>query len=685
MTDAETDRPKLWILANWGTAVGVVVLAFALGFVLQWGLAPATPEGAAKGGTGTPPAAAAAKVWSCPMHPQVRQDEPGTCPICGMPLALLKSGAGKSGDPRRITFSENAKALMRVRTVAVERRPVTADVRMVGKIDYDETRLAYITSWMPGRLDRLFVDYTGIPVRKGDHMVEIYSPDLLAAQEEFLQTRKAREALQDSDPPLVRDSVEATFHATREKLRLLGLTAEQLDQLVRRGKASDRLTIYAPAGGIVIDKAAQQGMYVQTGTRIYTIADLSKVWVRLDAYESDLAWLRYGQKVEFTTESLPGRTFRGMISFIDPVLTERTRTVRIRVNAANSDGALKPGMFVRAVVRSQIAAGGKVMEADLAGKWISPMHPEIIKDGPGKCDVCGMPLVRAESLGYVGPGAGKQEAPLVIPVSAALRTGKRAIVYVEVPDADVPTYEMRVVTLGPRAGDDYLVSDGLVEGEQVVVQGNFRIDSERQIQALPSMMDREGVGAAEHAHHGAGKPKRPRTILVVPEAFRAQFAKVFDSYFAASDALAGDDFEKALAASKAIRKALQAVDAAVLDEQARGNWQAHAEIFAKLLDGAAAAKGIEPLRGDFALLSDQMMVLASTFGPPGRTIYQIRCPMAFNNRGATWLQADQEVRNPYFGASMLRCGGVIDTLAPPAESDDPKPPTEGADDRHRHP
>jgi len=602
-----------------------------------------------------------------------------------MDLGLQEGSAAKPSDSRRITFSENAKALMRVRTVAVERKPVTADVRMVGKIDYDETRLATITSWMPGRLDRLFVDYTGIPVRTGDHMVEIYSPDLLAAQEEFLQARKARDALQDSDPPLIRDSVEATLDATREKLRLLGLTAEQIDELVKRGKASDRLTIYAPAGGIVIDKSAQQGMYVNTGTRIYTIADLSKVWVRLDAYESDLAWLRYGQKVEFTTESLPGRTFRGMISFIDPVLTERTRTVRIRVSAANADGALKPGMFVRAVVRSQIAAGGKVMEADLAGKWISPMHPEVIKDGPGKCDVCGMPLVRAESLGYVGVDAGTQQAPLVIPVSAALRTGKRAIVYVDVPDADVPTYEMREVTLGPRAGDDYLVSDGLAEGEQVVTQGNFRIDSERQIRALPSMMDREGVGAAGHAHHGGAGPKAPRAIPVVPEAFRAQLTKLFDGYFAAGDALAGDDFAQALTAVGEIRNSLQAVDPGSLNGQARDNWRAHAEIVATLLDGAAAAKGIEPLRGDFALLSDQMAVLASTFGPPGRTIYQIRCPMAFNNRGAAWLQADREVRNPYFGASMLRCGSVIDTFTPAARSDELRPPSKGADDRHRHP
>ena len=215
------------------------------------------------------------------------------------------------------------------------------------------------------------------------------------------------------------------------------------------------------------------------------------MWVRLDAYESDLAWLRYGQKVTFTTISVPEREFSGTISFIDPVLIERTRTVSVRVNAANADGALKPGMFVRAVVRSKAAAGGKVVAPDLAGKWISPMHREVVKDRPGACDVCGMPLVRAESLGYAGQAPAATAAPLVVPASAVLRTGTRALVYVRVPDQDQPTYEMREIALGRRAGESYLVDKGLAEGERVVVRGNFRIDSERQLRNLPSMMSHE--------------------------------------------------------------------------------------------------------------------------------------------------------------------------------------------------
>ena len=662
-------RPRPWAAVNRAAVATAVVVAFAGGYAVRWAFSPAPPVAS----NGQPGRAAAERpaVWTCSMHPSVRQPRPGKCPICHMDLILLETDpTGAGGDPRRISLSDNAKALMGVETVAVERKLVTAEVRMTGKVDYDETRLAYLTAWMPGRLDRLFVDYTGMPVRKGDHMVEIYSPELFSAQEEFLQARKSKGELKADDPKLVRESVEVSFDAAREKLRLLGLTAGQVDELARRGKASDRLTIYAPAGGIVVHMNARQGMYVQTGARLFTIADLSRVWVRLDAYESDLGWLRYGQAVEFSTDSLPGRTFHGMISFIDPVLTERTRTVRVRVTAANADGALKPGMFVRAVVRSRIAAGGKVSAPSLAGKWICPMHPEVVQPAPGKCDVCGMPLATAESLGYSVADPNEAPAPLVVPADAVLRTGKRAIVYVEVPGAREPTYEMRQVALGPRAGEHYLVERGLSAGERVVARGNFRLDSERQIRGLPSMMDSEGAGAPARAHGGHAPPPQTAPHTPAPAktdaAFRRQLASVFAGYFAMARALAADDAPKAAAAAKTARAALAAVDAARLTGQVARHWKMHAGLIGKMLDSAAAAGKIEPLRADFALLSEQMIVLARRFGPPGKAVYQVRCPMAFNNRGATWLQLDENVRNPYFGDSMLQCGSVVATFRPPA-------------------
>jgi Cu(I)/Ag(I) efflux system membrane fusion protein len=481
------------------TVVVLVIAAIILfggGWLIgQLGVDPSRHEGSAAGA----PLAEAdrAIVWTCTMHLQIRAREPGDCPVCGMELITAATD---------LRLSATARALAQVAVVPVERRWVARQVRLVGSIEYDETKLRTITARVGGRLDRLYVDYTGISVSKGDHMVWMYSPEILAAEAELIESIKAVAAAEDSTLELVRKSARATLAATRDKLRLWGLTPEQVAEIEARGEPSDHIQINAPIGGVVIQKNAEEGMYVQTGTPIYRIADLSKVWVKIDAYESDLPWLRYGQEVTFTSDSLPGETIVGRIAFIDPVVTVKTRTVKIRANVSNDDGRLKPGMFVRAVVESGLAAGGRTLDANLAGKWVSPMHPEIVRNEPGPCPVCGMALVKAEDLGLVTAAAPPELAPLVIPATAALRTGRRAIVYVQNPD-DPSRYEGREVVLGPRAGDFFLVQSGVEAGELVVINGNFKIDSARQILAQPSMMNpsEPAAGAADSALSPATK------------------------------------------------------------------------------------------------------------------------------------------------------------------------------------
>lgn len=425
--------------------------------------------------------------WTCVMHPQIRKNKPGQCPACGMDLIPVETKSGDHSTHTTLEMSPAALKLAEISTTPVERKAVEAEIRLNGTVNYDETKVAFVTARVGGRIDRMYVDYTGVSVKRGDHMVYLYSPELISAQEELIQAIKNQASAE-------------TIEAAKERLRLWGLTRGQISRIEKQKTATDHTTITSPTAGIVIKKHVSEGTYVKTGTRIYTIADLSKVWVEIEAYESDLLWVRYGQHVKFTAVAHPGEVFYGQVSFVDPVLNPKTRTVKLRVNVGNNDGKLKPGMFVRASIRSQVASAGPVPDESLQGKWISPMHPEIVKDKPGKCDVCGMALVPIETLGYVSDPK-KEDLPLVIPASAPLLTGKRAVVYVRVANTKRPTFEGREVVLGSRAGEHYIVKHGLVEGEEVITKGNFKIDSALQIQAKPSMMNPKGGAVpAEHNH-----------------------------------------------------------------------------------------------------------------------------------------------------------------------------------------
>ena len=609
--------------------------------------------------------------YTCSMHPNIRQPNPGQCPICGMDLIPVATGDGEDRGPRELKLSASARKLAEITTAPVERRSVSTNVRMVGRIAYDETRLRRITAWFPGRLERLFVDYTGIPVKKGDHMVVVFSPELITAQRELIEAKRAASAVSGSGLSSIHDMAKLTLEAAREKLRLWGLTRSQIKRIERRGRTDEKITIYAPMSGIVVRKDAVEGMYVQTGSPVYTIADLSQLWLNLDAYESDLSWLRYGQGVSFVAEAYPGRTFTGRISFVSPILDPKTRTVKVRVNVPNEDGALKPDMFVRAVVSAAVMGEGRVFEPDLAGKWMCPMHPEIVAEEAGACSICGMPLVRTESLGFVAP----EEAPLplVIPVSAALLTGERALVYIADPDEE-GVYEGREVVLGPRAGESYIVLKGLEEGERVASHGNFKIDSAIQLLAGPSMMNPEGGGPPpghEHGGHGAveaaagegGTPAARPARADTPAPFRAALGRVFDAYYVVHKGLSADSISDAQRGAAGVVEALAGVDMKLLKGELHVQWMKDLAALgesAKTLTGAA---DIKSAREAFERLSSTLILVAYRFGADEDTsIRRFHCPMAFDDRGGDWLQASEPLLNPYFGAAMLRCGVLRETI-----------------------
>jgi len=430
-----------------------VFLAFVLGFIIRGG-------GSQSEGTQGEHVHEEAGIewWTCSMHPQIKLQEPGQCPICFMDLIPVES-EDTGGNLTELKMSPAAMKLAEISTVRVRRDAAEAEIRLSGKVTVDETRLGKITAWVPGRLEKLYVDYTGTSVKKGDPLVELYSPTLYAAQEELLQALKYTKEAESS---LAKESAKITLDASREKLRQLGLTEGQIKEIESRGSAVDRINIQSPMSGVVTHKNALEGLYVNRGTKIYTIADLSQVWVVLDAYESDLPWLREGQMANFSVEAVPGMMFKSKVVFVDPILDEKTRTIEVRLNVDNGRKLLKPGMFVRATVHSVTKKG---------------------KDG---------------------------QVPLLVPTSAVLKTGERAVVYIRKPGTEEPVFEGREIRIGARAGKNYIVLSGLEEGEEVVVKGNFKIDSAMQIAAKPAMMNPEGgVAMTGHEHHGEGATKSP--------------------------------------------------------------------------------------------------------------------------------------------------------------------------------
>lgn len=435
-------------------------------------------------------AAVNGQIWTCSMHPQVRLPRPGPCPICSMPLAPASARMTNESSGSMLELSDHARAMASVETVPVQRRKMSREIRVVGKVQYNEAALANITTRVEGYVERLFVDYTGVEVKPGDHLVEIYSPDLLVAQQELLIALESQLG-------------STLVESAKRKLLLWGLTPEQVDHLIRNNKVSDRITLYSPIQGTVTEKRVVLKAMVKPGETLYRLANLESVWIYIDIYESELPWVQYGQMVEINAEALPGQSFSGRVWLISPVLSEETRTVKVLLNINNTERKLKPGLYVSALIRAELLADGRPAPSGVEGQWSCPMHPLVVLPQAGECPVCNMALVQI-------PGPPAQAQPpadqlvLAVPVTAVLDSGVRKLVYVE--KAHGQFVPVEIVT-GPRTDDSYPVLAGLNEGDKVVVRGSFLLDSQFQIRGLPSLFYQEGQEAvAGHPHGGVAPP-----------------------------------------------------------------------------------------------------------------------------------------------------------------------------------
>ncbi len=386
--------------------------------------------------------------WTCSMHPQIRMDEPGQCPICGMDLIPLKTQDQSDHslhemDENAIQMTPEAVALANIQTTIIGHQTAIKNIQLYGTIQIDESLKHSQTSHVNGRIEELYVNFTGESVKQGQIIAKIYSPELMTAQQELLEAAKLNDAQSNNARPDL-------LAAVKEKLKLWKMTEEQISGILESKTVSPYVNIYANMDGVVVGKNVNRGDYINQGTVLYDFANLNQLWGVFEAYENDLPFLKTGDTLKFSLQSLPGEIFEGKIVFINPILDATSRTAKVRVEIDNYQNLFKPEMYAVATVNASLKNSNN-----------------------------GIP----------------------VPKSAILWTGTRSLVYVKEQDAAIPTYSMREIVLGASLGDSYMVTSGIENGEEVVTNGAFIIDASAQLEGKISMMNEKPEEEMDEHHH----------------------------------------------------------------------------------------------------------------------------------------------------------------------------------------
>jgi len=550
------------------------------------------------------------EMWTCSMHPSVRQDGPGSCPICGMDL--IPASSEEQEDDYSMVMTEASIQLANIQTTPVVRERPTREIYLPGRVELDEREISYITAHFEGRIRDVKIDFTGAPIRKGEVMATIYSPELVSAQRELLQAVQ----VQDRNPQL--------YDAAVRKFRLWEFSDEQIQMIIDRGEVQTNMQILSPVDGFVMKRNVVDEQHVMEGTIIYEVASLDNLWVTLDAYEQDLPWISDGNEITFQTRANPGQNYQASIDFIDPSFNPQKRTIRLRANVENEGHTLRPDMLVRGTVQAEIS-----------------------------------------------------DEKVLVPASAVLWTGPRSIVYLKDPSAETPRFEAIEVELGARAGDHYIIESGLDEGDEVVFNGNFRIDSEFQLADRFSMMNREpGSGAVpagnqhggmdmdesevdEDDHSGHQTGASAESFDDVPDDFREMFTEAIEIYITGKNALIDSDLAGARSAYENFNSKLEEIGIHGLSGDGHTAWMESYEELTKHASAIVSADDLDAARTSFRSLSGELIRAVQMFGVEG-VVYHQYCPMAFDNEGADWLSREEEIQNPYLPDTMAGCGEVIE-------------------------
>ena len=640
---SKNDGGAKWLVRTGVQAATVVVVAGLVFFLL--GIAQRTDWLTAdgfSGGQGDVVADSGGgedKRYICPMMCTPPSTEPGRCPVCAMELVEATGGGG--GDGISVTIESSARRLVGIQTAMSKMGEVNRTIRTIGSIDFDESQLSTISAYIDGRLEKMYANYAGVKVNEGDDLALIYSPQLYTAQTEFITSM-------NSGGKIGRFQIDSgdLNQMARENLAELGMTQSQIDQLAKSGKPMSRIRIKSPQSGTVIEKSAVEGDYVKTGHKLYRVADLSSVWLMLDLFPDDASAVRFGQQVEAEIQSMPGEVFTGRVAFIDPTVNPKTRTVRVRVEIMNFDGKLRPGDYATARVTVPAIPMDEVYDPALANKYISPMHPQVIRDEPGTCPLCDMDLVPTSQLGFASEPLPMQQV-VTVPRDAVLLAGENSVIYVE---TEPGRFEIRRVTIGPMNRKEAVIVEGLSAGETVATGGNFLIDSQMQLAGNPSLMD-----PTKAPSYSPGPLELPNTtpVMLASESGKS-LDRTYDAYFEIQCAMAADQTPPPVALNTLIEGLRELEMSAGVPDEAQRKF-ATARRAATRMDGS-----LETAREAYRGVSHAMLRAATVArGPKTATkLTHYYCPMVPGG-GGDWMQPGGELQNPYWGSEMLTCGEVV--------------------------
>ncbi|MDP4206564.1 MAG: efflux RND transporter periplasmic adaptor subunit [Bacteroidota bacterium] len=537
------------------------------------------------------------QIWTCSMHPQIKLDHPGKCPICGMDLIPFEEHT-QPVDSNAVVIDQSAMQLANIQTSVVGIGNPSKEVRLQGEIEADERRIQTQPAHIPGRIEKLLVSFTGEPIRRGQVIAQVYAPDLINAQQELLEAMKYK----STNPELI--------EAAEDKLRSWKITNAQIRGIEKSNVVKELFTIKATSSGTVIRKLVNLGDYVTRGQALYEVADFSSVWVMLNAYETDLPWIKRGQSVRFTVQSIPDHEFEGKVSFIDPLVDPQKRTARIRIEMPNSSGKLKPGMFVTAQLQAL---------------------PE-------------------------------RKNMLIVPRTSVLWTGRASYVYVKDKNSQFPAFVCRQVKLGPLSGEWYIIQSGLQSGEEIVTNGAFAVDAAAQLAGKPSMMNpvlpqKMKMNASAGSENNVSSKNK-----LVNEKFRAQLGNTLPAYLILVEDFILSDPAKVSKQAEILLHSLNQVNTALLDKNTDADWISDIKMMKKHLTKITKTKKIEQQRTIFVSFNEDYFKMVKSVGLKHTTLYRQYCPMADSNKGGYWISNKKPIRNPYMGEKMLNCGETKETI-----------------------